>query len=68
MGNKQNLLKEFVIDCLTGKNYIDLVQRKRLNQAAYLLENTAMSVLEVGMPVVVITKVISIRFFKRDLG
>ena len=35
----------------TGKNYTDLVQTKRLNQAAYLLENTAMSVLEVGMAV-----------------
>lgn len=35
----------------TGKNYTDLVQTKRLNQATYLLENTAMSVLEVGMAV-----------------
>ena len=35
----------------TGKNYTELVQAKRLNQAAYLLENTAMSVLEVGMAV-----------------
>ena len=35
----------------TGKNYTELVQTKRLNQAAYLLENTAMSVLEIGMAV-----------------
>ena len=34
-----------------GKNYTDLVQTKRLNQAAYLLENTAMSVLEVGIAI-----------------
>lgn len=35
----------------TGKNYTDLVQTKRLNQAAYLLENTSMSVLEIGLAV-----------------
>lgn len=35
----------------TGKNYTELVQTKRLNQAVYLLENTGMSVLEVGMAV-----------------
>ncbi len=36
---------------LTGKNYTELVQEKRLNQAAYLLKNTAMSVMEVGLAV-----------------
>ena len=35
----------------TGKNYTDLVQAKRLNQAVYLLENTAMSVLDIGQAV-----------------
>lgn len=33
----------------TGRNYTELVQEKRLNQAAYLLRNTAMSVMEIGM-------------------
>ncbi len=36
---------------LTGKNYTELVQEKRLNQAAYLLKNTAMSVMEIGLAV-----------------
>lgn len=36
---------------LSGKNYTDLVQEKRLKQAAYLLEHTAMSVMAVGLAV-----------------
>lgn len=36
---------------LTGKNYTELVQEKRLNQAAYLLKNTTMSVMEIGLSV-----------------
>lgn len=36
---------------ITGKNYTELVQEKRLNQAIYLLEHTAMSVMEIGMSV-----------------
>lgn len=36
---------------ITGRNYTDLVQEKRLNQAIYLLENTNMSVMEIGMSV-----------------
>lgn len=36
---------------LTGKNYTELVQEKRLNQAAYLLKNTAMSVTDIGLMV-----------------
>ena len=36
---------------LTGRNYIELVQEKRLNQAAYLLDNTNMSVMNVGLNV-----------------
>ncbi len=33
----------------TGKTYTELVQTKRLNQAAYLLSTTSMSVMEVAM-------------------
>jgi len=36
---------------VTGRNYTDLVQEKRLNQAAYLLKNTAMSVMDIGLAV-----------------
>lgn len=36
---------------LTGRNYIDLVQEKRLNQAGYLLEHTNMSVMDIGLAV-----------------
>ena len=35
----------------TGKTYTELLQAKRLNQAAYLLSSTRMSVLDVGMAV-----------------
>ncbi len=35
----------------TGKTYTDLVQAKRLNQAAYLLTTTSMSVMDVAMAV-----------------
>jgi AraC-like DNA-binding protein len=36
---------------LTGRNYTELVQEKRLEQAAWLLTHTAMSVLEIGLTV-----------------
>ena len=36
---------------LTGRNYTELVQEKRLNQAAYLLKNTALSVMDIGLMV-----------------
>lgn len=36
---------------LTGSNYTELVQRKRLGQAAYLLTHTSLSVMEIGMAV-----------------
>jgi len=36
---------------LTGKTYTELVQTKRLNQAAYLLSTTKLTVAEVGMAV-----------------
>lgn len=35
----------------TGKTYTELLQTKRLNQAAYLLTNTSMSVLDIAMAV-----------------
>lgn len=37
-----------IIKKLTGKNYTDLVQTKRLNQAAFLLVNTNMPVSDIG--------------------
>ncbi|MCF0187183.1 MAG: helix-turn-helix transcriptional regulator, partial [Bacteroidaceae bacterium] len=36
---------------ITGYNYTDLIQAKRLTQAAYLLSNTKLSVLEVAAAV-----------------
>lgn len=36
---------------ITGKNYTELLQEKRLNQAAYLLEHTSMSVMETAAAV-----------------
>lgn len=35
----------------SGKTYTELVQSKRLSQAAYLLTHTAMSVMDIGMAV-----------------
>lgn len=35
----------------TGMNYTDLIQTKRLNQAAYLLQNTSMSIMDIAMAV-----------------
>ena len=34
-----------------GKTYIELIQEKRLNQAAYLLQHTKMSIMDIGMAV-----------------
>jgi AraC-like DNA-binding protein len=36
---------------LTGCNYTELVQKKRLNQAGYLLKNTSLSVMDIAMSV-----------------
>ena len=36
---------------LSGRNYTELVQEKRLNQAAYLLKNTSLSVMDIGLSV-----------------
>jgi AraC family L-rhamnose operon regulatory protein RhaS len=35
----------------TGKNYTELVQEKRLNQATYLLKNTTLGVMDIAMRV-----------------
>ena len=35
----------------TGMTYTELIQGRRLSQAAYLLSHTAMSVMEIGMSV-----------------
>ena len=40
--------REGMIRRLTGKNYTELVQNKRLTQAAYLLETTGLSVADIG--------------------
>lgn len=40
-----------LIKRLTGKNYKDLLQEKRLNQASYLLLNTSLSVTDIGLNV-----------------
>lgn len=47
--DKSWLSKE--IKLRTGLNYTDLVQKKRLNQAAYLLSTTNMNVLDIGLAV-----------------
>ena len=52
----------------TGKNYTELVQTKRLNQAAYLLENTALSVLEIGLAVGYDNQSYFHRIFQKKFG
>ena len=47
--DKSWLSKE--IKLRTGLNYTDLVRKKRLNQAAYLLSTTNMNVLDIGLAV-----------------
>lgn len=36
---------------LTGSNYVELVRKKRMRQAGYLLRNTTLSVMDIGMMV-----------------
>ena len=52
----------------TGRNYTDLVQEKRLNQAAYLLQNTAMSVMDIGLSVGYDNLSYFHRIFQRQYG
>ena len=37
-----------MIKNLTGKTYTELIQNKRMNQAAYLLENTKITIADIG--------------------
>ena len=43
-----NITLSRLIRRLTGKNYTELVQNKRLTQAAYLLETTGLSVADIS--------------------
>jgi len=36
---------------LAGKNFTELIQAKRLNQAAYLLANTRLNIAEIGLAI-----------------
>lgn len=53
---------------LTGCNYTDLVQKKRLNQAGYLLKNAGMSVMDIGMMVGYENMSYFHRIFKQEYG
>lgn len=52
----------------TGRNYTELVQERRLNQAAYLLRNTGMSVMDIGMAVGYDNMSYFHRIFQRQYG
>lgn len=52
----------------TGCTYTELVQKKRLNQAAYLLTHTSMSVLDVGLSVGYENQSYFHRIFKEEFG
>lgn len=52
----------------TGLNYTDLVQNKRLNQAAYLLTTTNMNVMDVGLAVGYDNTSYFHRIFQRQFG
>lgn len=52
----------------TGQTYTELVQRKRLNQAAYYLKNTSMSVLDIGLAVGYENQSYFHRIFQKQFG
>ena len=52
----------------TGRNYTELVQERRLNQAAYLLRNTGMSVMDIGLAVGYDNTSYFHRIFQRQYG
>ena len=52
----------------TGKTFTELLQEKRLNQAAYLLQNTAKSVQEIGLAVGYDNQSYFYRIFKAQYG
>ena len=53
---------------LTGSTYTDLVQKKRLNQARFLLRSTALSVTDISMAVGYDNFSYFHRIFKKELG
>ncbi len=53
---------------LTGSTYTDLVQKKRLNQACFLLRSTALSVTDISMAVGYDNFSYFHRIFKKELG
>lgn len=57
-----------MIKNLTGKTYTELIQIKRLNQAAYLLENTGISVADIGYFVGYENLSYFYRIFKKHYG
>lgn len=56
------------IKSLTGHNYTDMVQKKRLNQSVYLLENTKLSVADIGIAVGYTNTSYFYRLFKKRFG
>lgn len=52
----------------TGKTYTELLQEKRLNQAAYLLQNTAKTIQEIGLAVGYDNQSYFYRIFKEKYG
>lgn len=57
-----------IIKKLTGKNFTDLMQVKRLNQAAYLLANTKLNVSEIGLAIGYDNLSYFHRIFKKNFG
>ena len=57
-----------IIKKLTGKNYTELIQAKRLNQSAYLLLNTRLTVAEIGYAVGYDNMSYFHRIFKKYFG
>jgi AraC-like DNA-binding protein len=53
---------------LTGCNYTELVQKKRLSQAAYLLKNTSLSVMDIAMSVGYENMSYFHRIFQKEYG
>jgi len=53
---------------LTGRNYTELVQQKRLSQAQFLLQNTNLSVTDVGLAVGYSNLSYFYRIFKEKYG
>ena len=76
-GNLETLAKQMHYDMRwlskeikkrTGQNYTDLVQNKRLNQAAYLLATTNMNVMDIGFAVGYDNTSYFHRIFQKEFG